>query len=193
MRWERKFNRPFLFQWYLPYNVTCKSFLIICLGMYENFHEASIYIYLDHQTMGLSISEAEFYRTQLFFSGFWNCVTVSKSGDTPCGLWHLFGFVCVSCGGNQKNSHCKLCIMIHVNARQKQDFHGTQQSFMTPKAFLTRVAPVLEADHHSLRRRMPEWPSGAMRSFSFKGQNFPWTHHFRATTGKKKKRIMRTR
>lgn len=164
--------------------------------MYANLHEASICIYLDHQTVPsirLSVSETEFYRTQVFFSGFRNCVTVTKSGDTPCGLWWLFGVLSVSCRGKQKTSHCKPCIMIHVNVRQKKNFQGTQQSFMTPKAFFTLIAPVLEADHHSLRRGMLEWSSGAMQSFSFKGQNFPCTDHFSATTGKKKKRTMRTR
>lgn len=129
------------------------------------------------------------------FLVFRNCTTVAKSGDTFAGLWWQFGVVSVSCRRKQKNSHCKPCVMIHVNVRQKEDFQGTQQSFMIPKVFLTLVAPVLEADHCFLRRGVLERPSCAIRSFSFKGQNFPWTDYVRATTGKKKKKkkTMRTR
>jgi len=62
--------------------------------MYENLYEAFICIYKTVTSMGLSVSEMEFHRTQVFFSGFRNSVTVTKSGDNSLrfmtAVWNCF-------------------------------------------------------------------------------------------------------
>lgn len=71
---RRKVQQMFFIPWDLLFNVDCKSFLIICLVMYENLHEACIY--LEHQiltSMELSVSEKKFHKAQVSFSGFRNC------------------------------------------------------------------------------------------------------------------------
>lgn len=100
---------------------------------------------------------------------------MTKPGSVPCGLWQLFRLVSVSNKWKKTNSHCKLSIIAHVNMSQKADFKGKVGPSRPHKASLTVFPLVLDVDHHSLRRGILQWPTEAVRSFSFKGQNFART------------------